>query len=324
MRKRLPVSMILLLFGCVRMAWSGAPQATTAARPEVKNEPLRPEWCRQLPRPEYKVLDRVPLPDRWFEVYRIRPGVFAIYEPHQYEEVISYLIVGSQRALLFDTGLGMGNLRAVVTELTPLPITVLNSHTHFDHVGGNWQFNQVLALDIPFARRNAAGASRDQVSDAVLPERFCGDPPPGFRPDEYLIHPFQISGFVKDGQTIDIGGRSLEVVLTPGHTPDSLCLLDHMNRILFVGDTFYPGPIYLYVPETDIVAYERSVDRLAALVPQLDVLLTSHNFPVSRPEMLLRLSDAFHQVRTGKAQFTVNGAQREYLFDGFSLLLTNK
>lgn len=114
------------------------------------------------------------------------------------------------------------------------------------------------------------------------------------------------------------------MLLTPGHTPDSLCLLDRQNRILFVGDTFYPGPIYLYVPETDVAAYERSIGRLATLVPQLDILLTSHNLPLSRPEMLLRLSDAFRQVRTGNARFTVSGAQREYRFDGFSLLLANR
>jgi len=316
--------MTLLLFTFLGISPSAAQQATTSARPEAENEPLRPEWCRQLPRPEYKLLDRVSLPDRWFEVYRVSPGVFAIYEPHQYEEVISYLILGSQRGLLFDTGLGIGNLRPIITALTPLPITVLNSHTHFDHTGGNWQFNEILALDIPFARRNAEGAFHDQVSDAVLPDRFCGDMPPGFKPVEYSIRPFHISGFVKDGQVIDLGGRSLEILLTPGHTPDSLCLLDRRNRILFIGDTFYPGPIYLYVPETDVAAYERSIGRLATLVPQLDVLLTAHNLPVSRPEMLVRLADAFRQVRTGTARFTVSGVQREYGFDGFSLLLANK
>jgi hypothetical protein len=65
-----------------------------------------PEWCRPLPRPEYKSLERVPIGDAWFEVYKVALGVFAIYEPHQSEETISYLVLGEKRALLFDTGMG--------------------------------------------------------------------------------------------------------------------------------------------------------------------------------------------------------------------------
>src|SRR5215510_1299191 len=103
------------------------------ASAEQGGEPLRPEWCRELPRPEYAKLERVNVHDDWFEVYRIRPGVFAIYEPHQFEEVISYLVIGSKRALLFDTGMGIGKISDVVMELTKLPVIVLNSHTHFDH-----------------------------------------------------------------------------------------------------------------------------------------------------------------------------------------------
>ena len=62
-----------------------------------------PHWCRALPRPEYKTVERVSISDPWFEVYEPAQGVFAIYEPHQAEETISYLIVGEKRALLFDT-----------------------------------------------------------------------------------------------------------------------------------------------------------------------------------------------------------------------------
>src|ERR1700690_1551129 len=91
-----------------------------------------PEWCRSLPRPEYKTLERVAVSDPWFEVYKPAPGVFAIYEPHQAEEVISYLIVGEKRDLLFDTGMGMSDIKKVTAELTKLPIVVLNSHTHQD------------------------------------------------------------------------------------------------------------------------------------------------------------------------------------------------
>src|SRR6202041_3856815 len=102
-----------------------------------------PDWCRALPRPEYKTVERVSISDPWFEVYKPAPGVFAIYEPHQSEETISYLIVGTKQALLFDTGMGIADIHKVVSQLTSRPIVVLNSHTHDDHVGGNWQFNFV-------------------------------------------------------------------------------------------------------------------------------------------------------------------------------------
>src|SRR5689334_9683384 len=96
---------LLPVFFCLALA----PSFTHAQ----SGEPLRPEWCRDLPRAEYKTLDRVPSADPWFEVYLITPDVYAIYEPHQFEEVISYLILGSQRALLFDTGLGIGDIHNV-------------------------------------------------------------------------------------------------------------------------------------------------------------------------------------------------------------------
>ena len=79
---------------------------------------ISPEWCKNLPRPEYKTLERVLPNEPWFEIYRIRPGVFAIYEPKQAEEVISYLIVGTKQALLFDTGMGIANIQRVVRQLT--------------------------------------------------------------------------------------------------------------------------------------------------------------------------------------------------------------
>src|SRR6202451_1546569 len=108
----------------------GAP----SLRAQSPTSNVKPDWCRQLPRPQYTNLDRVSSPDPWFEVYKVTPGVFAIYEPHQFEETISFLILGEKRALLFDTGMGISNIRKVTEELTKLPVDVLNSHTHNDHV----------------------------------------------------------------------------------------------------------------------------------------------------------------------------------------------
>src|ERR1700719_2297799 len=138
-----------------------------------------PEWCKNLPRAAYSKLERVSIADPWFEVYNIRPGVFAIYEPHQLEEVISYLIVGGNRALLFDTGMGISNIQAVVAALTKLPVSVLNSHTHNDHVGDNWRFSDVYGMDTDFTRANARGSKEDAQAE-LAPEELCGPLPEGF------------------------------------------------------------------------------------------------------------------------------------------------
>src|ERR1700739_3278985 len=131
-----------------------------------------PEWCRALPRPEYKALERVPISDPWYEVYKPAAGVFAIYEPHQSEETISYLILGDKRAMLFDTGMGISDLKNVIAELTKLPMVVLNSHTHDDHVGDNWEFDKVYGMDTDFTRQNARGSREDAQAEAT-PAQTC-------------------------------------------------------------------------------------------------------------------------------------------------------
>ena len=297
---------------------------STFARAQQSGEPLRPEWCRELPRPEYKNLERTNFSNDWFEVYLIRPGVYAIYEPHQFEEVISYLILGKKRALLFDTGLGVGHIREVAANITKLPVTVLNSHTHFDHTGGNAEFIDILNEDTSYSRENAKGQSNIYSRDALAPERICGTLPKGVRADSYSVRPWRASHHVSDREHIQLGDRTLEVIFTPGHTPDSLCLLDRARGLLFTGDTFYPGPIYLFTPETDFEAYTRSVDRLAKLAPDLKLLLPAHNVPVAEPLYLVRLRDAVAKVRAGQVEPAVVEGRREFRFDGFSLLLAMK
>ena len=129
---------------------------------------------------------------------------------------------------------------------------------------------------------------------------------------------------MQNGEQVDLGRRELEVIFAPGHSPDSVVLLDRESGLLFTGDTFYPGPIYLFVPETDFDAYARSAAQLAALEPQIKLLLPAHNVPVAAPFYLKRLADAVQQVQHGKAKSRVTEGHREYSFDGFSLLLSDK
>jgi len=280
-----------------------------------------PEWCRALPRPEYRNLQRVAVSDAWFEVYKVAPAVFAIYEPHQSEETISYLIAGKNRAVLFDTGMGIGDISKVTAELTRLPIIVLNSHTHNDHVGDNWRFETVYGMDTDFTRANARG-SREDAQAEIAPGEICGELPRGFDRETYATRPWKIKAYMHDGDRIDLGGRSLEVMATPGHTPDAICLLDRANGLLFTGDTYYPAPIWLYRPETDLAAYDASIRRLAALAPRIRTVLGQHNIPVAPPSSLTRLVTAFEAVRAGRIPATpASRGKVIYKVDDISFLM---
>jgi len=279
-------------------------------------------WCDKPVRAGYATLERIAVASPWFAVYRLEAGVFALHEPFQAQEVISYLILGEERALLFDTGMGLAPIRPVVEELTRLPIVVLNSHTHYDHMGGNAEFETILALDSDYARHNARGWDHDSVAREVAADAICAAKLEGFDADAYRIRPFHATQFVADGHGIDLGKRRLEVLGLPGHSPDSISLVDPAARLLWSGDTFYEGSIWLYFPGTDLEAYARSVARLATLAPRLRKVFPAHNTPVASPARLHELERAFARVRAGVvAPEGRDGGLVEYLFEGFSFLM---
>ena len=296
--------------------------AALGGQPSYNDAAPTQSWCDHLPRPEYRDLERVDVQEDWFEVYRVADGVYAIYEPFQFQEVISYLIAGSEGALLFDTGMGIGRIGAVARELVNVPIRVLNSHTHYDHVGGNAEFDDILALDTPYTRRSARGTANEEVRGQVVPGALCRELPRGVDPAAYRIRPFEIGEVIGDGHTIDLGDRRLEVLTIPGHTPDSVMLLDRDNGLLWTGDTFYRGPIWLISEETDLDAYGASLQRMADLVPNLRLVLPGHNIPVAEPSQLPALQAAFEAVRDGSREpDEVDGGSLLFEFDGFSFLI---
>ncbi|MGE0552523.1 MAG: MBL fold metallo-hydrolase [Gemmatimonadales bacterium] len=278
-------------------------------------------WCDELPRPANQAFPTVEAGSDWFEVRQVVDGIYSIAEPRQFQETISYLIVGRDRALLFDTGLGLVPLRPVVERLTDRPVTVLNSHTHYDHVGGNAEFETVLSLDTPYTRANQAGFAHEELAGEVAPESFCGTPPARADTAGFHTRPWSASGTVADGATIDLGGRVLEVLAVPGHTPDATALLDREHGLLWTGDSYYDAAIWLYVPETDLDAYERSMARLAALAPTVRRLLPAHNTVSADPSGPERALAAIRSVRSGGVTGSELSGQRVlFEFEGFSIL----
>ncbi len=282
----------------------------------------RDNWWDKLPRPEWSAFEKIDTDQDWFEVYLIADDIYAIYEPGQFEEVMSFLIIGSDRALLFDTGLGIGDIRGVVTGLTDLGIVVLNSHTHYDHIGGNYQFDTIYGRDTEYTRARTAGSDPAAVAGFLREGWVWKELPPGFDPAAYRSRPFEIDMIVGEGDVIDIGGRQLEILETPGHAPDSICLLDRDNRLLFTGDTFYLAPLYTHLEGSDFDAYAASAARLAGLADQIDSALTSHNVPVVEPRYMTALGAAFASIEAGTAgDVTLSDGYREYHFDGFSVIV---
>lgn len=278
-------------------------------------------WWRDQPRPEWAAFEAIDTGQGWFEVYRIATDVFAIYEPGQYEEVISFLFIGSDRAMLFDSGLGIGNIRNVVSQLTKLEIIVVNSHTHYDHVGGNHFFDRIYARDLEYTRNSAAGMPHEVMAEWVSEGWVWKPLPDGFDPRSYVSKPFTVTDILNEGDVIDIGGRSFEVLLTPGHAPDSVCLIDRENRVLLTGDTFYLAPLYTHIEGSNYGDYAASAMRLEALATEVDALYTSHNVPLADPAYLQRMASAFRAIDSGTASYEVTDGDREYFFQDFSIIV---
>lgn len=303
---------------CLHLALMASSLLPTHARAE--------SWCDAAPLPVLATLTQVDSGEDWFKVYVVADGVFAITEPRQAEGVNSFLIVGSRRAVLFDSGLGVGRIGRVVSKLTSLPVTVLNSHTHFDHVGGNAEFRDVRNLQVPYSIASSRGRIDPALADYARPtlaaDRVCGPLPAGVTSREYRIPTWHISRYIKDNDRIDLGNRKLEVLRTPGHTPDSIALLDRAQGLLFTGDTYYSNQIYLWAPGTDLSAYRASIDRLVTLRPGLKTLLPAHGAPIADPERLVELQAALHGILTGSIPSTPAPENRRiFRFEHFSILM---
>ncbi len=283
------------------------------------------DWRRNLPRPIYSKLEKAKSAQEWFEVYRIRPKIFALYEPGQFEEVISYLVLGDKGAALIDTGMGIGNVKRLAEELTELPITVVNTHSHYDHIAQDYLFSEIAIFDAPIARQTSEdGYSKSKMKPLLAKELLSKALPSNFDSLNYCVPPFVVSRWLKDEDVVDLGGTRLEVIHTPGHSPDSICLLDRGARLLWTGDTYYPGALYVHFPTSDLNEFISSYERINALAPYYDALLPSHNEPLVEKHELERVLHAARKVKSSTAEYVEvveSGAKaRRYDYERFAIL----
>ena len=231
--------------------------------------------------------------DDYFTVQKIAENTYAIGEPRYAQQNFSYLIVGTERAILFDAGPGLQDISSIAKSLTQLPITFFPSHFHYDHVGNGIVFDSVAIVDLPYIRKRA----QDNQLTPTKYEHLGA-------PEGFTAPTFNVTQWWQPGEVINLGNRQLEVVHTPGHTKDSVSLLDREAAILFSGDYLYPGDLYAFLPGSSVQDYLNVAMKLRTTL-RLDVqIYGAHRAsPPGAPKLditdLAALEDALAEMRNG-------------------------
>jgi glyoxylase-like metal-dependent hydrolase (beta-lactamase superfamily II) len=224
-------------------------------------------------------------PAGWFKVIRLDEHTFALSEPQYWQANVNYLLIGTERALLFDTGPGVYRIRDVVESLTSLPVLVIPSHLHFDHTWRMNEFDDVALIDLPTLRA--------QTPDGVLTATES----------QFLLSSgtrFSVNRWLADGTSVELGGRSVMVIITPGHTPDSVSLIDSANKRLFIGDLVNRDITLANVPGSDVESMATSVKRL------------------------LQISPAGSEAREAHSELPLNWTDLQQFADGLTLIVAGK
>ncbi len=251
------------------------------------------------PLPGFKTPPRGPLvgedmDGRW-RAQKIAPDTWALAEPSDDPDNYEYLLIGKTRALLIDAGSTRRDIRPVLARLTPLPVTVIPTHLHFDHTEGLRNLASIALIDLPETRQRVRDG-KVYLSHA----EFLGEDPPVLA----------VSDWVKPDGVFDLGGRQVKVLWTPGHTATSVSLWDASNHFLFTGDYIYPTSLFVFTPDASLTAYQATADRLLALLPPDTRLYGAHccrnDVPPQAPWLTLddlkAVRAAVINIRTGKAR----------------------
>lgn len=231
--------------------------------------------------------------DPWFTIDAIDEHTHIISEYRHWEEPHCYLLTGQKRSLLIDTGLGIQPICSAVAALTDKPVTAVATHVHWDHIGGHQYFPDFYAhaAELPWLQGEfplSADTVRQMAADRCqLPE--------GFDLSAYTLFQGTPTRLLSDGDTIDLGGRTLSVLHTPGHSPGHLCFYEAATGYLFTGDLVYKDILLAYYPSTDPAAYLASLEKLAAL-PAKRVFPGHHSLDIA-PEIIPRMRDALRDLK---------------------------
>lgn len=229
----------------------------------------------------------------WFTIDQIDKNTYIISEYRHWEETHCYLLNGTEHSLLIDTGLGICNIYDEVIKLTDKPIIAVATHIHWDHIGGHNYFSDFYVHREEVSWLNGQFPLNKKTVREMVVDR-C-DLPKGYNIEQYEIFQGMPTKILEDGDKIDIGGRNIQVLHTPGHSPGHMCFWEGERNYLFTGDLVYKDTLFAYYPSTEPILYLNSLEKIAVL-PVLKVFPAHHSLDI-QPEILIRIRDAFRKLK---------------------------
>lgn len=235
----------------------------------------------------------------WFEVETFDHDVTMIAEPLHDEDVKSYLVEGRDAVAVIDTGMGVGGFRELVATLSDRMPIVLQTHAHFDHIGASAAFDRVMVHPSE-AESLAAGYPNERLRRWLSAQYLRGPLPAGCDPDTAAIAGVMGTAPLVAGDEIDLGGRTLEVFHTPGHSPGGLTFLDREAKVLFPGDAVYEGPMFAFRADSNPRDYRQSLRTIAELAAIVDVVYPAHNRAPLKPADVVAMHEAYEDIWQGR------------------------
>lgn len=251
--------------------------------------------------------------DEWYAVERVTEHSWRITEGGLFG---SYLIEGDDRALVVDAGAGIGDLRGLVEKLTNRPVTLLLSHSHWDHIGNASQFENVIADEREHDGGRVAGTGLAYGPDEWIADwRAAGnDFPDEFDADNYRLEPATSVETVVPGDSIDLGETTVELIATPGHSRGHLGVLDRASGILYGGDVLHRDHgLYVHFDGCSLRDYVETFDRLVDLrdAGDFDTLHVSHASSLAGDDLSL-----FDEFYDGLNEILADEREYERIDDG--------
>ena len=236
----------------------------------------------------------------WFSVEKIDDNTFVISEYKHWEETHCYLLLGAKLAILIDTGLGVANIKSVVENITSLPILVITTHVHWDHIGGHKYFKDMAVHENEGEWLSEKFPIPLQMVKKNLALKPC-DFPDDFEIENYNVFQGHPTFIMHDGDIIHFGNRKLKVIHTPGHSPGHCCFYEEEKGYLFSGDLIYKGCLDAFYPTTDPFAFMQSVNKIKNLV--VKKILPAHHQLNICVDFIDDVANAFNELyRQNKLQ----------------------